>query len=156
MLPFLKGYDNVRERILNDLKEAMKAQDKEKLSVIRMLKGSIQMEELNKKHELSDEEVINVVTKEIKSRNDSIKEFEKGNRNDLIEKTKAEIEILKVYLPEQLSDEEAIKIIDEAFELVKPETAKDMGKIMKEISPKLKGRFDMGKASSIIKERLKN
>lgn len=146
----------MRERILNDLKEAMKAQDKEKLSVIRMLKGSIQMEELNKKHELSDEEVINVVTKEIKSRNDSIKEFEKGNRNDLIEKTKAEIEILKVYLPEQLSDEEAIKIIDEAFELVKPETAKDMGKIMKEISPKLKGRFDMGKASSIIKERLKN
>lgn len=156
MLPFLKGYDNVRERILNDLKEAMKAQDKEKLSVIRMLKGSMQMEELNKKHELTDDEVINVVTKEIKSRNDSIKEFEKGNREDLIQKTNAEIEILKAYLPEQLTDEEASKIIDEAFELVKPETAKDMGKIMKEISPKLKGRFDMGKASSIIKERLKN
>ena len=76
--------------------------------------------------------------------------------NALIEKVNKIKEILKVYLPEQLSDEEAIKIIDEAFELVKPETAKDMGKIMKEISPKLKGRFDMGKASSIIKERLKN
>ena len=154
MLPFLKGYDNVRERILNDLKEAMKAQDKEKLSVIRMLKGSMQMEELNKKHELTDDEVINVVTKEIKSRNDSIKEFEKGNREDLIQKTNAEIEILKAYLPEQLTDEEASKIIDEAFELIKPESPRDMGKIMKEVSPKLKGKYDMGKASSIIKERL--
>ena len=154
MLPFLKGYDNVRERILNDLKEAMKAQDKEKLSVIRMLKGSMQMEELNKKHELTDDEVINVVTKEIKSRNDSIKEFEKGNREDLIQKTNAEIEILKAYLPEQLTDEEASKIIDEAFELVKPESPRDMRKIMKEVSPKLKGKYDMGKASSIIKERL--
>lgn len=144
----------MRERILNDLKEAMKAQDKEKLSVIRMLKGSMQMEELNKKHELTDEEVINVVTKEIKSRRDSIKEFEKGNRNDLIEKTEAEIDILKVYLPEQLSEEEVLQIINEAFDIVKPESPRDMGKIMKEVSPKLKGRFDMGKASSIIKEKL--
>ena len=144
----------MRERILNDLKEAMKAQDKEKLSVIRMLKGSIQMEELNKKHELTDEEVINVVTKEIKSRRDSIKEFEKGNRNDLIEKTEAEIDILKVYLPEQLSEEEVLQIINEAFDIVKPESPRDMGKIMKEVSPKLKGRYDMGKVSSIIKEKL--
>ena len=144
----------MRERILNDLKEAMKNQDKEKLAVIRMLKGSMQMEELNKKHELTDEEVISVVTKEIKSRNDSIKEFEKGHRDDLINKTKAEIEILKVYLPEQLTEEEALKIIDAAFELINPESPKDMGKIMKEISPKLKGRYDMGKVSSIIKERL--
>ena len=144
----------MRERILNDLKEAMKAQDKEKLSVIRMLKGSIQMEELNKKHELTDEEVINVVTKEIKSRRDSIKEFEKGNRNDLIEKTAAEIDILKAYLPEQLSEEEVLQIINEAFDIVKPESPRDMGKIMKEVSPKLKGRYDMGKVSSIIKEKL--
>ncbi len=144
----------MRERILNDLKEAMKAQDKEKLSVIRMLKGSMQMEELNKKHELTDEEVINVVTKEIKSRRDSIKEFEKGNRNDLIEKTAAEIDILKAYLPEQLSEEEVLQIINEAFDIVKPESPRDMGKIMKEVSPKLKGRYDMGKVSSIIKEKL--
>lgn len=144
----------MRERILNDLKEAMKAQDKEKLSVIRMLKGSIQMEELNKKHELTDEEVINVVTKEIKSRRDSIKEFEKGNRNDLIEKTAAEIDVLKAYLPEQLSEEEVLQIINEAFDIVKPESPRDMGKIMKEVSPKLKGRYDMGKVSSIIKEKL--
>ncbi len=144
----------MREKILNDLKEAMKAQNKEKLAVIRMLKGSIQMEELNKKHELTDDEVIGVVTKEIKSRNDSIKEFEKGNRDDLIQKTNAEIEILKVYLPEQLTDEEAMQIIEEAFNSVKPESSKDMGKVMKEVSPKLKGRYDMGKASSIIKEKL--
>ncbi len=144
----------MRDKILNDLKEAMKNQDKEKLSVIRMLKGSIQMEELNKKHELSDEEVISVVTKEIKSRNDSIKEFAKGNRDDLISKTKSEIEILNKYLPEQLTDEEVLKIIDTAFDYIKPESPKDMGKIMKEVSPKLKGRYDMGKVSAIIKERL--
>ena len=144
----------MRDKILNDLKEAMKNQDKEKLSVIRMLKGSIQMEELNKKHELSDEEVISVVTKEIKSRNDSIKEFAKGNRDDLISKTKSEIEILNKYLPEQLTDEEVLKIIDTAFDDIKPESPKDMGKIMKEVSPKLKGRYDMGKVSAIIKERL--
>ncbi len=146
----------MREKVLNDLKEAMKTRDKERLAVIRMLKGSIQMEELNKKHELTDEEVINVVTKEIKSRNDSIKEFEKGNREDLISKTKAEIEILKTYLPKQLTDEEALKIIEEVFALVKPESAKEMGKIMKEVSPKLKGKYDMGKASSIIKDMLNN
>lgn len=145
---------DMRERILNDLKDAMKSRDKERLAVIRMLKGSIQMEELNKKHELSDEEVISVVTKEIKSRNDSIKEFEKGKRDDLIQKTKSEIEILKVYLPKQLSDEEAMQIIDEAFALIKPESPKDMGKVMKEVSPKLKGRYDMGKASAIIKDKL--
>ena len=144
----------MRDRILNDLKEAMKSRNKEKLMTLRMLKGSIQMEELNKKHELSDEEIINVITKEIKSRNDSIKEFEKGHRDDLISKTKEEIDILKVYLPKQLSDEEAMQIIDKAFEDIKPETSKDMGKVMKEVSPKLKGRYDMGKASSIIKERL--
>ena len=144
----------MRERILNDLKEAMKMQDKERLTVIRMLKGSMQMEELNKKRELSDEEVISVVTKEIKSRNDSIKEFEKGKREDLIAKTKEEIEILKAYLPEQLSLEEALEIIDKAFDDIKPTSPKDMGKIMKEVSPKLKGRFDMGKVSAIIKEKL--
>ena len=84
----------MRNQILEDLKLAMKNQDKERLSVIRMVKGSIQMSELNKKHELSDEEVIDVISKEIKSRKDSINEFKKGSREDLVQKTKSEIDIL--------------------------------------------------------------
>ena len=145
----------MRDQILEDLKAAMKAQDKEKLSVIRMLKGAIQMEELNVKHNLSDEEVIGIVSKQIKTRKESIVEFEKGSRQDLIDATEAEIKILSEYLPEQLSEEEVKNIIEEAFNKVKPESIKDMGKLMGYLNPKLKGRTDMGSVSSIIREKLK-
>lgn len=146
----------MRERILNDLKEAMKNQDKKTLSVIRMVKGAMQMEELNKKAELTDDEVISLIAKQIKTRKESIVEFEKGNRQDLIDATNEEIEILNKYMPEQLSDEEINKIIDEIFEEVKPTSIRDMGKIMGTANSKLKGRADMGVVSSIIKEKLNN
>ena len=146
----------MRERILNDLKEAMKAQDKITLAVIRMVKGAMQMEELNKKKELDDDEVIALIAKQIKTRKESIVEFEKGNRQDLIDATNAEIEILNKYMPEQLSDEEVNKIIDEIFTEVKPESMRDMGKIMGQANAKLKGRADMGEVSSIIKNKLNN
>lgn len=144
----------MRNQILEDLKQAMKDRDKLRLSVIRMVKSAIQMEELDKKRELNDDEVISIISKQIKTRNDSIREFEKASRDDLIETTSKEIEILKEYLPEQLSDDELNKIIDEVFEEVKPESSKDMGKIMKAITPKVKGRADMGKVSGLIKSRL--
>ena len=144
----------MRNQILEDLKNAMKQRDKLKLSVIRMVKSAIQMKELDLKRELNDDEVVEVISKQIKTRNDSIREFEKASREDLIETTSKEIDILKEYLPKQLSDEELNKIIDEVFEEVKPESPKDMGKIMKTITPKVKGRADMGKVSSIIKSRL--
>lgn len=146
----------MREKILEDLKTAMKNQDKETLAVIRMVKGAMQMEELNVKHELSDDEVIGIISKQIKTRKESIAEFEKGNRQDLIDKTNAEIAILEAYLPEQLSSEEVNQIIDEAFEEIKPESMRDMGKIMGFINPKIKGRCDVGEASKIIKNRLNN
>lgn len=144
----------MREKILNDLKEAMKAQDKETLSVIRGIKGAMQLEEINKKHELNDEEVIDVISKQIKTRKESIIEFEKGGRTDLIEKTQSEIDILTKYMPEQLSEEEVIKIIDEVFDKVKPTEPRDMGKVMKEVNPLLKGKADMKTVSEIIKEKL--
>lgn len=144
----------MRERILNDLKEAMKAQDKETLSVIRGIKGAMQLEEINKKHELNDEEMIDVIAKQIKTRKESIVEFEKGNRNDLIEQTNKEIEILSKYMPEQLSIEEVENIIDEAFNVINPTGQSDMGKIMKEVTPKLKGKADMKQVSEIIKQKL--
>lgn len=146
----------MRERILEDLKESMKNQDKKTLAVIRMVKGAMQMEELNKKAELTDDEVISLIAKQIKTRKESIVEFEKGNRQDLIDATNEEIEILNKYMPEQLSDEEINKIIDEIFEEVKPTSIRDMGKIMGTANSKLKGRADMGVVSSIIKEKLNN
>lgn len=146
----------MREKILEDLKLAMKAQDKEKLSVIRMLKGAMQMEELNKKHELTDDEVIAIISKQIKSRKEAIVEFEKANRTDLVEQNKAEIEILNTYMPEQMSDEEINKVIDEAFSKINPTSERDMGKIIGSISPILRGKADMGNVSKIVKEKLSN
>lgn len=144
----------MRERILNDLVAAMKNQDKDTLAVLRMVKGAMQLEEINLKHELTDDEVLTVLVKQIKTRKESIVEFEKGNRTDLIEATNKEIEILNKYMPEQLSDDEVMVIIDEAFAEIKPESNKDMGKIMAYVNPKLKGKTDMGKVSQIIKSKL--
>lgn len=146
----------MREKIINDIKEAMKSQDKEKLAVLRMVKGAMQLEEINKKQELNDEDVIAVISKQIKTRKESIVEFEKGNRSDLIEKTQAEIKILEAYMPEQLSEEEVNKIIEEAIEQVNPQAPSDMGKIMGIVTPKLKGRADMSSVSKIVKEKISN
>lgn len=144
----------MRERILEDLKNAMKAQDKELLAVIRMVKGAIQMEELNVKHELSDDEVISIIAKQIKTRKESISEFEKGNRNDLIEKTEAEIAILQKYMPEQLSEEEVEKVVEQVFAEVNPTGMSDMGKIMGKLNPLLKGKADMSYVSTLVKQKL--
>lgn len=146
----------MRDKILKDLVSAMKSQDKETLSVLRMIKGAIQLEEINKKSELNDEDVIGVISKQIKTRKESILEFEKAGRNDLIEQTSKEIEILGKYMPEQLSEEEVLKVIDEAFNAINPTTQSDMGKLMGFVTPKLKGKADMSFVSKTIKERLNN
>ncbi len=144
----------MKEQILNDLKEAMKNQDKERLSVIRMVKGAIQMEELNVKHELTDDEVIGIIAKQIKTRKESITEFEKGNRNDLIEKTQSEIDILNAYMPEQMKEEEVLAEIEKAFSAIHPTGTSDMGKLMGHLTPILKGKADMSYVSKVIRERL--
>lgn len=143
----------MREKILNDLVSAMKAKDKERLSVLRMVKGAMQMEELDKKRNLDDTEVTVLLGKQIKTRKDSITEFEKAGRMDLKEKTESEVKILEEYMPVQMTEEEINKKLDEVFELVKPESSKDMGKIMKELSS-LKGKADMGLVNKLVKERL--
>ena len=144
------------EKINNDMITYMKSKDSFSLGVIRMVKGAIQLEKINKKRDLTDEEVISVISKQIKMRNDSINEFAKANREDLIEQNKKEIALLSTYMPAQLSELEINKIIDDAFNTVNPTSSKDMGLIMKEVSPKLKGKADMGKVNNIIKERLAN
>lgn len=144
------------EKINNDMISYMKNKDSFSLGVIRMVKGAIQLEKINLKRELNDDEVIAVIAKQIKMRNDSISEFEKANRNDLVEQYRKEVELLKQYMPEQLSEEDINKIIDEAFASINPNGPKDMGLIMREVSPKLKGRADMGKVNALIKEKLAN
>ncbi len=144
----------MRDRIMKDLMSSMKNKDKEKLSVLRMVKGAIQLEEINKKKELDDNEIIAVISKQIKTRRESITEFKKGNREDLVEQTEKEIDILNEYMPAQLSEEEVNKIIDDAFDEVKPQSTSDMGKIMKTITPKLTGKADMTSVSKLVKEKI--
>lgn len=142
------------EKLKQDMIAAMKAKDKDRLTTIRMIKGDLDKEHIDKKREINDDLLIEVVNRGIKQRKDSIVEFEKGGRDDLIQKTQAELEILQSYLPAQLSEEEIVSIIDEAFQIVNPEGPCDMGKIMKEVQPKLKGRADMKEVSEIIKAKL--
>lgn len=144
------------EQINNDMISYMKNKDSFSLGVVRMVKGAIQLEKINKKRDLTDEEVVAVIAKQIKMRNDSITEFSKANRTDLVEQYQKEITLLEGYMPEQLSIEEINKIIDEAFTKVNPTSSKDMGLIMKEVSPKLKGKADMSNVSTTIKEKLQN
>lgn len=144
----------MKNKILNDLTQALKQGDKEKLSVLRMIKGSIQLEEIKLKRELNEEEIVSILSKEIKTRNESIKEFTKGNRQDLIDKTNSEIKILSAYMPEQIGEEELSNIIEQAIKEVNATTIKDMGSVMKIVSSKVKGRADMQQVSSIIKSKL--
>ena len=142
------------EKLKKDMIEAMKNKDKEKLTVIRMLKAALDKERIDKKAEVNDDLLIDVVNKQVKMRNDSLEEFKKANRADLIKQTEEELEILKDYLPEQLSEEEVITIIEEVINEVNAETIKDMGKVMKEVTPKVKGKADMKHVSEIIKSKL--
>lgn len=142
------------EQLEKDMIEAMKNKDKERLVVIRMVKASLKQEQIDRKKEINDDLLIDVVNKQIKMRKDSISEFEKGNRQDLINKTQKEIDVLMAYLPEQLDKKEVLNIIDEIFSEVKPTSQKDMGTIMGLAQAKLKGKADMKTVSSIIKEKL--
>lgn len=142
------------EKFNQDMIDAMKNKDKNRLTVIRMVKGAMQLEHINNKKEMNEELLIDVVSKQIKMRNDSICEFKKGNRTDLIEKTEEEICLLKEYLPVQLTSEEIDSIIEEVINEVHSTSQKDMGLIMKSVTPKVKGRADMKQVSEKIRERL--
>lgn len=142
------------DKIKSDMVKAMKEQDKFKLSVIRMIKASIDKERIDKKIEITDEVVIDVLAKELKTREESRLEFSKAGRNDLVEGLDKEIAIIKEYLPEPLTDEEVDKIINDAFKETEASSIKDMGKVMKVVTPLVKGRCDMKEVSGKIKAKL--
>ena len=142
------------EKFNKDIIAAMKSKDQVRLTVLRMVKGTMQLESINNKKEINDDLLVDCVSKQIKLRNDSINEFEKAGRVDLVDKNKEEVAILMEYLPSQLSSEELDKVLDEVFNIVNPTSQKDMGSIMKEVTPRVKGRADMKLVSEKIKERL--
>lgn len=145
---------NLVETLDKEIIEAMKAKDSVRLATLRGVKGAMKLQSIDHKKEINDELLIDVVSKEIKTRNESIKEFEKGGRKDLIDKTEAEIKILSKYLPEQLSEEEIVNIINQVFEEVNPSGIKDMGKVMGIVTPKVKGKADMSVVSALIRNKL--
>lgn len=144
----------LNDQIIADLTAAMKSQEKFTLSVLRMLKSALQLEKINKKHDLTDEEVIAVIKKQVKMRKDSLEEYTKYGKTDEIDNLTKEIEVLSIYLPEELSEEEINKILDEVFEEIKPESIKDMGKVMKAAGDKFAGRADMTTVSALVRQKL--
>ena len=144
---------NLMEQINNDMKEAMKTQDKFKLSVLRMLKSALQLEKINLKKELEEKEIIAVIKRNVKQRKDSIEEYQKYNKQEEVQNLEKEIECLKVYLPEELSEEEIDKKIEEVFNEVKPESMKQMGIIMKKLTEEIGSVADMSMVSKKVKAR---
>ena len=120
----------MNEKIAIDLKNAMKSGDKFTLSVLRMLKSAMQLESINKKQELTDDDVIAVIKRQVKSRKDSIAEYQKYNKEEEVLKLNQEISVLSNYLPEEMTEEEIVKVIDEVFTELKPSSMKDMGNVM--------------------------
>lgn len=146
------------DTIMTDMKEAMKSHDKETLSTLRFLKSAIDLFKINNKMDRtespSDDTVIEVVSKQVKTHKESIEEFKKAGRNDLVENLLKEVQALSKYLPEQLSEDEVRSKIDEVISSVKASSIKDMGKVMKELTPIFKGKADMKLVNTIVKEKL--
>ncbi len=144
---------NLMDQINNEMKEAMKLQDKFKLSVLRMLKSALQMEKIALKKDLEEKEIISVIKRNVKQRKDSIEEYQKYQKTEEVESLKKEIEILKKYLPAELTEEEIEKKIEEVFAEMKPESIKEMGKIMKKLTDEIGTVADMSFVSKKVKER---
>lgn len=144
----------LNETIVKDMTTAMKEQDKFNLSVLRMLKSALQLEKISLKHDLSDEEVMVVIKRQVKQRKDSMSEYEKYGKLDEVENLKKEIECLSKYLPAELSEEEINKQLDVIFDELKPESMKDMGRVMKEATARLGAGADGSLVSKLVKERL--
>ena len=145
---------SLKGQLTEDMKSAMKAGDKDRLKVVRLILAAIKQIEVDTREELDDAAVLTVLTKMVKQRRDSVDQFEKGDREDLAAIERAEILVINTYLPEQLSAEELASIVDEAIKASGAESIRDMGKVMGQVKAKAAGRADMGAVSATLKERL--
>ena len=145
---------SLKNQITEDMKSAMKAGEKDRLKVVRLIRAAIKQVEIDKRIELDDAAVLAVLNKMVKQRRDSVDQFEKGNREDLAAIERAEIVVLEGYLPEQLSADELAAMVDEVIAATGAEGIRDMGKVMGQIKAKAAGRADIGAVSATVKERL--
>jgi len=146
---------SLNEKLAQDLKEAMKAKDETKTAVIRQIKTAVMNAEIKLKKEMTDDDIVSVIFSLSKAHNESIESFTKGNRPELAEKEKQELEIIMSYLPKQLTDDELREIVKETIAAVNAQSAKEMGKVMGAVMPKVKGRADGTKIGIIVREFLK-
>ncbi len=142
------------EKIMQDMKEAMKSKEKERLSTIRMLVSEIKKRQIDSGKEFDDNDILGVIKSMVKSREDSIKAYREGGREDLAEKEEREVEVLKAYLPKQLSEEEIAKIVEDAIKESGAQTVRDMGKVMKIVMGKYGSQVDGKTVNRIVKEKL--
>ena len=145
---------DLSQRLNEDMKQAMKSQDKFKLSTIRMVRSAIKNVEIDAKRTLNDDEVLEILGREIKQRKDALHEFENANRFDLVDQLKNEIDILSVYLPAQLSEEEIKVIVRETIQEAGATSKADMGKVMGALMPKVKGRADGKLVNQVVQQFL--
>ena len=145
---------NLQERLLEDMKAAMKSKEKERLSVIRMARAAIKDVEIDQRKDLDDDEIIEVLASIVKKNKESLAEYEKAENEEKVAKLKKEIEIIQEYLPEQLNEEELNEIVDETISEVEAEDMSDMGQVMGKIMPKVKGRADGSKVNQLVRARL--
>lgn len=144
----------LKQKLQEDLKTSMKNKDTLRKSVITLIRSSIKQVEVDKRIELNDDDVIDIISKQLKQRNDSLEQFLDAGREDLVEETRSEIEVLKEYLPQQLSEEELNEIVKQTISEVGATSMKDMGKIMSVIKPKTKGRADGKLINELVKNNL--
>ncbi|UYZ20816.1 GatB/YqeY domain-containing protein [Mesobacillus jeotgali] len=143
------------ERLNNDMKQAMKNKEKDRLTTIRMVKASLQNEAIKfGKQELSEEEELTVLSREVKQRKDSLQEFEKAGRQDLVEKIQTELKHVEIYMPQQLSEEEVMAIVKEAIAETGAASKADMGRVMAVLMPKVKGKADGSLVNKLVQQHL--
>ncbi len=145
---------SLKDRILQDVKDAMRARDKPRLATIRLITATIKQQEVDERIELNDAQVLALLDKMCKQRRESISQFEKAGRDDLIAQEESELALIQTYLPEQLGEDEITALIDAAMADTGATSIKDMGKVMGQLKPKLQGRADMGAVSALIKAKL--
>lgn len=145
---------SLQEQLTQDMKTAMKQKDQVRLSIIRLVRSAMKNREIELGKELEDEEVLKVISTLAKQHKDSIEQFEKGGRTDLVEKEQAELDVLETYLPQQLTEEELSVLVQEAIREVGASSAKDMGKVMKHLMPQIQGRADGKLVNQLVKSQL--
>lgn len=145
---------SLREKISEDMKSAMKARETDRLAAIRLLQAALKQKEVDERVTLTDDMVLAIIEKMLKQRKDSIEQYTAGNRADLVAKEEFEVSVLSAYMPAQLSESELVSIIEAVIQETDAASAKDMGKVMNALRPKVAGRADMGKLSATIKSRL--